>query len=1026
MEAKQPPRISDDRRFAWLAELSLKFPEKAAKDWSVLWESGSPPELLETLQRQLVDQSGGVDDIGGAIHHLSRFVAASPEPVAVLKRFQEQPSSLRILLKIFATSSTLARWLIEDPSQLESLGIGSFTLPARDELVRRAVSGMEDVKRTADAAAVLSHFYGRELIRVACGEFVHDLSPEKVGRQLSYVADAMVEAALQFVLRRAAARRGMPQRPDGSTPELTVIGLGNLGGQEMSYHSSLQLIFIFDSIDSHNVWHRDFYQSVVSDVVDLLKRDRTRRIGFDIDLREGPRYEVGVHICSYREAIRIYETAGRTWHRLNFVKARVVAGSQALGKALLERLQPWIYPRFLTRVDLAEIGTLQHKLEKRAEQSGDGEDVTRAAGGRDDLELTVQFLQLLHGGELQSVRCSNTYEAVIALERAGCLTHQEATLLSENYARLCRLQHQLSVMFERSGSIMPNDEHARQRIAWHLGVRSPDQSAGDVVKFEQLLKDTFEKNRKMINHLMLQTLSHDDQVAIETELLLDPDPDPSLVESIMRRHGLTKPQRAMQDLVLLSTENVTFLSPHRCRHFLSAIAPSLLDQISHTPDPDATLASLVKVTDSLGAKATLWELLGNSAPTMELMVRLCATTPYLSGILTNNPGMIDELIDSLLMNRLPSAQRLDAHSIELCRGASDIERILHSFKNGAHLMIGVRDMLGKESLEATHQAIGDTAEACIRRVIERKQEDLAERFGDPVSEQGDLAELVTLGLGKLGGREPNYHSDLDAIFLYSADGQTQRRMGGHRATLSNEQFFNQLTQTIISSINDPSFGGRLYQLDSRLRDSGEEGVWAMTIDTFLDRFRNNTAPLWQRLAICKARAISGSRALRSRTDAAVTQVLAETQWRPEMVSEIRAIRDRMAKTARPENLKRGNGGTIDVEFVAQTLTLKCAPRDPGIVRTGTTASIIALRDAGFIEETDAAVLINGYRTLRGIEANLRLMNTTARHELPEDPHLMRNLAFLMNERDPAMIVAQCQQARKTIREAYDRVLNSLS
>ncbi len=111
---------------------------------------------------------------------------------------------------------------------------------------------------------------------------------------------------------------------------------------------------------------------------------------------------------------------------------------------------------------------------------------------------------------------------------------------------------------------------------------------------------------------------------------------------------------------------------------------------------------------------------------MELMVRLCATTPYLSGILTNNPGMIDELIDSLLMNRLPSSQRLEAHSIELCRGAADIELILHSFKNSAHLTIGVRDMLGKESLEATHQAIGDTAEACLRRMIEHEQEVLGE------------------------------------------------------------------------------------------------------------------------------------------------------------------------------------------------------------------------------------------------------------------------------------------------------------
>jgi glutamate-ammonia-ligase adenylyltransferase len=509
-------------------------------------------------------------------------------------------------------------------------------------------------------------------------------------------------------------------------------------------------------------------------------------------------------------------------------------------------------------------------------------------------------------------------------------------------------------------------------------------------------------------------------------LLLDPDPDPELVQSTLRRHGLTDPARAMENLLSLSTENVSFLSPHRCRHFFTAIAPALLQQVSRTPDPDATLVSLVKVTDSLGAKATLWELIASSQPTMELMVRLCAATPYLSGILTNNPGMIDELIDSLLMNRLPSTQRLEAHSIELCRGAADIELILHGFKNSAHLTIGVRDMLGKESLEATHQAIGDTAESCLRRMIEHEQEALADQFGDPVDDQGHPAELLTLALGKFGGREPNYHSDLDAIFLYSAEGQTQRRLGGHRATLTNQQFFNQLTQRVIQRINHSGSGGRLYELDSRLRDSGEEGVWAMTCEEFLERFRQGTAPLWQRLALCKARTISGSRKQRQRLDSAVAKVLEQTKWKPSMADEIRELRTRMQRTARPENLKRGEGGTVDVEFVAQTLTLRHASRQPKIIGHGTTATLESLADAGLLKADQAMGLISGYRTLRRVEANLRLMNTVARHELPDNAQAMRNLAFLMHESDPLMIVAQCQQTRQRNRTIFDQIFDTLA
>jgi glutamate-ammonia-ligase adenylyltransferase len=1024
--ASQPPGPIDDD-FQWLEESRFRDPERARQQIELIWKCGANPHLLDLLRKRLLSQFAQLDDLDAAVRNLSGFIAASSDPASLLAVFERDPESLPALLQVFATSQSLANRLISDPRSFDLLRAGEHRPRDRQSLVDELDAELGGLQQAGRAALAIRKFYSRELMRVAYAEFVRGLSPEKVGRQLAAVADAVIEAGLRFVLRRLSQRRGMPQRPDGTTPEIAVIALGNLGGEELGYTSPLQLIFIYDSIDHKNSWHRDFYSALVADLVSLLRGDESRLQGLNIDLREGPRHEVGIHICSFREAIQIYETSGRTWQRLSFVKARVVAGSANLGHALLGRLEPWVYRQLISRVDLAEIRMLRHKLEKRAEsQAVSSEDVSRAPGGRDDLELTVQFLQLLHGGNLASVRCRNTYDAIIALERAGCITQQEANLLSENYARLCRLQHQLSVMFDQRGTALPVDPLSRKRLAWQLGIRAADGSGGDLERFEELLADTFAKNRKIINHLMLDAPGDGEAVAVETELLLDPDPDPTLVEATMLSHGLTHPKRAMEDLLTLSTETVPFLSPHRCRHFFSSIAPALLQQVARTPNPDATLSSLVQVTDSLGAKATLWELLGSSAPTMELMVRLCATTPYLSGILTNNPGMVDELIDSLLMNRLPSAQRLDAHSIELCRGAADIERILHSFKNSAHLNIGVRDMLGKETLEATHQAIGDTAEACLRRMIEHEQSILSEQFGDPVDAEGEPAELIVLGLGKLGGREPNYHSDLDAIFLYSADGETRRRMGGHRATLTNQLFFNQLTQRVISRINHSGPAGRLYELDSRLRDSGEEGVWAMSVGSFLQRFDQAAASLWQRLALCKARSISGSRPLRHRTDAAVAKVIVDTQWEPAMAAHIRQLRERMQQTARAGNLKRGQGGTVDVEYVAQMLTLRHARQSPEIIQQGTTACLAALARAGHLDERQSLALIHGYRTLRRIEASLRLMNTPARHELPEDPDAMRNLAFLMNESDPAMIVAQCQQSRLSNRAVFDQVFEQAS
>ena len=415
---------------------------------------------------------------------------------------------------------------------------------------------------------------------------------------------------------------------------------------------------------------------------------------------------------------------------------------------------------------------------------------------------------------------------------------------------------------------------------------------------------------------------------------------------------------------------------------------------------------------------------------MELFVRLCAAAPYIARILTENPGMVDELIDSLLMDRLPSANRLDAHSIELCRGAADIDLILHSFKNSAQLTIGVRDILGREPIESLHRALADTAEACVRRTIEHEQESLAVKYGDPMisagamSGPGEADELITLALGKLGGREPNYHSDLEVVFLYSGDGETQRRVGGHRSIMTHQRFFNQLARAVVTRINHVGAGGRLYHLDSRLRTMGEEGRLAITVDEFLKQFSHGAAPLWQRLAICKARAISGSASRRSWVNREISRLIRETPWHAGMIREIRELRQRMEQTASPDNLKRGHGGTVDVELIAQTLMLRHAGESPKIIVPGTTECLAALSKAGHLDEKQSLELIHGYRVLRRIESNLRLMNTDERHELPEDQESLSNLAYLMNEADPELIIAQCKQAQKNNRRLFEQLLES--
>jgi len=511
-------------------------------------------------------------------------------------------------------------------------------------------------------------------------------------------------------------------------------------------------------------------------------------------------------------------------------------------------------------------------------------------------------------------------------------------------------------------------------------------------------------------------------------LLLDPEPDQDLAARVLRAHGMADPVTAMVDLQRLAAEPVPYLSGRKCRHHLAAIAPTLLAEISRSPAPAATLRTLAEVSDSLGGKATLWELMGTSPAAMSLLVRLCACSPYLAGILVRNPGMIDELIDSLLLDRLPSAAWLEASSTELCRGASDIRAVMQGFKNGAHLQIGVRDLLGKESLEATHASLACTAESILRRTSEAVTRELSEQYGDPVTEDGAPVELVILAVGKLGAREPNYHSDLQLCFLYTADCQTRRRVGGHRTTTTTAKFFGEVARRTIEVLHDRTGGTRLFELGMPLGLQGpapERGP-AVSVETFAAHFRHGKATLTERLSICKARAISGRSETRRAIDAQVRGLLASGEWYKGIAQQVLDLRLAMEDSAANDNLKRAEGGTVDVELATQTLQLCHAARHPDILVPGTIEALGRIADAGLVERDLADGLRDNYRALREVESKLRLLDTPARHEIPSDSDSLKRLAFLLNLPDADQIVATCREVRAANRELFLTVIRKLS
>ena len=497
-----------------------------------------------------------------------------------------------------------------------------------------------------------------------------------------------------------------------------------------------------------------------------------------------------------------------------------------------------------------------------------------------------------------------------------------------------------------------------------------------------------------------------------------------MVEQVLAPFGFSDRPMAYRNLMALGEERIKFLSTRRCRHFLASIAPRLLPAIAATPNPDATLVNLSRVSDSLGGKGVLWELFSFNPATLQLYVRLCASSDYLSSILISHPGMIDELMDSLVLDRLPRREHLKAGLDELCQGAEDVTPILSSFKNAQHLRVGVRDILGKSEISESHRALSDTAEVIVCKVAELEWRRLEDKYGVPKLESGQDCQWVILGLGKLGGREPNYHSDLDLVFLYDGSGRTSPRRRGAEGT-TNHHFFSQLAQRLIKRLTNNGPTGRLYETDARLRPTGRSGALAVSVPEFERYFADGPGELWERQALCKSRVVYGADSAAERTMRAVRQAMFARPCTERCMAEVAAMRGRLERDTRPNNLKRGPGGTMDVEFIVQSLQLRHGQRHPDILAPGTLEALGRLQAAGVLAAADAKFLQQSYRLLRSVEARIRLMDAAGRHDLPADRVELEKLAFLLQMPSADHLEQTCFESLRGNRQRFEQIVGEV-
>ena len=988
-------------------------------------------------------QSLGIDRLAEICHPLARLLPRCPDPDMAfnnLERFLANPAgvdqlpalvegrarTLETLLQLFSTSQFFSDLLIRNPDYLDMLRIPLRSSPSRAEMLAQLQGEVDAAYEDSSTLRAFRRFRQKHMLRIGANDIVRDRPLEEITRDISRVADTALEVALTAALRQVGKRFGEPFTANGDPVRCVILAFGKLGGKELNYSSDIDLMFLYDAEGGTrgqrlpSITNDDFHARVTTEVVRLLTTHTDRGQAYRVDLRLRPEGHRGPLARSLASTLSYYDTLGRTWERQALIKVRPVAGNTRLGEEFLKAIEPFVYRKYLSVAEINEIKALKRRIEHKSIRSGESDtEVKTGHGGIRDVEFTIQFLQLLNGGDLPELRQRNTLKALLALEKVGCLTDTEYRLLDDTYRFLRKAEHRLQLMFDLQTHRLPDRPDELRKLALRMGYRGvasnlfyhPDESSaplfpqgGPFDPKDAFLRDYREKtdlNRKILDHLLHQTFSGEDgQAEPEADLILDPNPEPERIQAVLGKYPFKDAQAAYQNLNQLATETVPFLSTRRCRQFLANIASRLLRALADTPDPDLALVYLEKVSGSLGGKGVLWELFSFNYPSLKLYVELCAWSQFLSDILINNPGMIDELLDTLVLNQPRTFSELQAELGDLCRNADDPETILHSFKDKELLRIGVRDILGKDKTRETTLELSELAEVILKQIAELQGPPLVKRLGVPSlfegPRRGEPSRYVLLALGKLGGQEMSYHSDLDLILVYEGDGRTVPPPNSSRwdtfELTDNFHFFSELARQIIKTASYMGPMGRLYNIDMRLRPTGKSGSLVIPLHEFQRYYHEGNGQLWERQALTRARIVHGDAEFGQEVMQALSQAAYEIAWKPELIDEIQQMRERVQASGSKRDLKRGFGGIVDIEFLVQMYRLKYGLRFPSLRDPNTWNALEALRAVDLVSQQEHDTLRSCYEFHRLVEIRLRIFHNRSLDELPNKAEDLEKLA----------------------------------
>ena len=828
--------------------------------------------------------------------------------------------------KVWQCSPFVAKHCQQNPDLYNDLIETGDLLSDHIDYSLRLVAQLSDVDDEGTLMQILRLFRQREMVRIAWRDIAAWADLKETLKSLSDLADAMIEAALNWLYPRLTAQLGTPYYKD-IPMSMTVLALGKLGGQELNFSSDIDLIFAYpETGETVGVKrarsHQEFFLRLGQKLISALNQITADGFVFRVDMRLRPFGDSGALVTNFSAMEDYYQTHARDWERYALVKARTVVGDDSL----LTSLRPFIYRRYLDFNAFESLRNLKAKIDQQANRKGMTDNLKLGRGGIREVEFICQIFQLIRGGRLVDLQQRNLLTTLKQLEKHQLLPKEVIDRLHKAYYFLRLSENHLQEIDDRQTQALPTDEANQKRLAYSMGYSTWSEFLSELQHHQQKVQ------------------------AIFTEIIAPVTPKAETIDHWQLINKLDEAELITKQLKqLLNCSRINKLSKNG-RDKVDILIPQLIAAAVEQDNKYEAIHRALKFLEAVAQRTVYLSLLIERPQVLKKLIHFCAESAWITDQITRYPILLDELLDERNFNPEKFEIHLPADDLEMQMDT------LRQFKRANVLHIAAAEL----SVEVTSDYLTSLAETLVQNSLKIAKDYLHKKYGE-------LTGFCIVAYGKAGGKELSYGSDLDLVFLYDDQNQSI--------------FFLRLAQRLIHIISTNTPAGVLYEIDSRLRPNGASGLLVHNLKGF-ERYQKEDAWIWEHQALVRARAIAGD----AETMAKFEQIRRKTLSQPRDIEKLKQaiieMRDKMRqqldKSGKQFDLKQGKGGIVDIEFIVQYGVLRWGSEYPDLLdTTGVLPSLQLFAKYQIFEEQATEQLSEAYKTYRAATHKLVLQNQKA-------------------------------------------------